>query len=145
MRIRILWPGRTRQGYLNEGVRTYLGKLKPFADVEIVRIREERDGPKGDALRKEGERVLKKTSDFTLLDESGRGLDSLQFASYLGPRTRVDFVLGGAYGVSKEVRGAASDVISLSPMTLTHEMARLLLLEQIYRALMINAGRGYHH
>jgi 23S rRNA (pseudouridine1915-N3)-methyltransferase len=72
-------------------------------------------------------------------------MTSPQFASYLGDRSKIDFVLGGSYGVSAEVRGAASDMVALSSMTLTHEMARLVALEQIYRAMMINTGRGYHH
>jgi 23S rRNA (pseudouridine1915-N3)-methyltransferase len=145
MKVRILWVGRTKQRYLADGIREYLGKIRPFAEVEVVEIKEQKGGPPGAALRKEGERILKRTGHYVLLDEKGKGLDSPGLASYLGPRSRVEFVLGGAYGVSDEVRDAASDVLSLSPMTLTHEMARLLLLEQIYRALMINAGRGYHH
>jgi 23S rRNA (pseudouridine1915-N3)-methyltransferase len=145
MKIRILWVGKTKERHLAEGIEKYLGRIRPFADIEAVEIKEMKGEPVESAIRKEGGRILKKTDQYVLLDEMGRGIDSLGFAEYLSKRSHVDFVLGGAFGVSAEVRNGASDTLSLSRMTLTHEMARLLLLEQIYRAMMINSKRGYHH
>lgn len=145
MRVRILWIGKTKERYALEGAKKYLGLLKPFAEIEIVEIKERKGIDHGEARRREGEGVLKRSSSFVLLDERGRALGSLQFASFLRERRAIDFVLGGPFGVSDEVRRAASDILSLSKMTLTHDMSRLLLLEQLYRAVMINAGRRYHN
>jgi 23S rRNA (pseudouridine1915-N3)-methyltransferase len=145
MRIRILWVGRTKEAYAVEGVEKYLRLLRPLVGLDVVEIKEQRGRPLREALEREGERILGQSAKFTLLDESGRLLSSREFASTLKDKAGADFVLGGPYGVSDEVRAAALDSISLSRMTLTHEMARLLFLEQIYRALMINSGRDYHH
>lgn len=145
MRVRILWVGRTKERYALEGVEKYLKLLRPFVKMEIVEIKEQKGGSSGEAVRREGNDILRKSSSFVLLDERGRALGSVQFASLLRERGAIDFVLGGPFGVSDEVRRAASDTLSLSKMTLTHDMSRLLLLEQLYRAVMIKAGRGYHH
>ena len=97
------------------------------------------------ALAKEGSRIIERAKGFALLDERGRAMSSPELADYLRKRGSTDFVIGGAYGVSDDVRKAASDTISLSRMTLTHEMARLLFTEQLYRACTIIRGMRYHH
>jgi 23S rRNA (pseudouridine1915-N3)-methyltransferase len=119
----------------------YLRRLRPFAEVALVEIREQ--GGRG--VDEEGERIMRQSASYILLDEKGRELTSPEFASMLGGRAEVDFVLGGPYGVSEDVRKRAADAIALSRMTLTHEMARLLLLEQLYRAMTILRGGRYHH
>lgn len=145
MKIRIFVVGRTKERYAADGIEKYLGRLRPFADVEIVQVKEQKVASREAALIKEGERVLRQAASFVLLEERGRRLTSVEFASFLRDRASVEFVLGGAYGVSEQVRRAASEAVSLSAMTLTHDMARLVLLEQLYRAMMINSGREYHH
>jgi 23S rRNA (pseudouridine1915-N3)-methyltransferase len=122
-----------------------MARLKHLAECEVVEIREEKGLPREAALRKEGERILTRAGTYTLLDERGVAMNSLEFAAFLKDRARAEFVLGGAYGVSDGVRNGASATLALSRMTLTHEMARLVFLEQLYRGLMINAGRDYHH
>ena len=83
---------------------------------------------------------------YTLFDEKGETLTSVEFAEYLAEhQSSVNFVLGGAYGVSEEVKKTAQNTISLSRMTFTHEMSRLFFLEQLYRAFTIMHKRGYHH
>ena len=148
LRIRLLWVGKTREAYLKKGIDDYLDRLGPYAEVEVVEIREEK-GASGaisaDGLAREGKRITEKSGGYVLLDERGRQMSSPELAAYLGKRSAVDFVLGGAYGVSDEVRARASDTISLSSMTLTHEMARLLFAEQLYRACTIIRGMRYHH
>lgn len=111
----------------------------------MVEIKERKEAPLKEALRRQGEGILKQSSAYVLVDEKGRQMTSAGFASFMSGKSRIDFVLGGPYGVSDEVRAAAGDAISLSRMTLTHEMARLLFLEQLYRAMTIIKGRGYHH
>jgi len=130
---------------LTQGIEKYLERLRHFAETEVVEIKEEKSVRPGGAVAREGERILRQAGPFVLLDEKGRPMTSTGLAEYLRDRGKVEFVLGGAHGVSDEVRRAASDAVSLSPMTLTHEMARLLFLEQLYRAMTIIAGRGYHH
>lgn len=145
MRIRLLWPGRTKERWIAEGLNKYEGLIKPHARVEVVQVRDARGGGP-EAAGKEGEALLKASEGgFILLDERGSQKSSLEFAAMLKDRARAEFVIGGAYGVSDEVRAAAAQTMAISKMTLTHEMARLLLMEQIYRAMMINTGRGYHH
>lgn len=141
MKIRILWVGRTKEPYVREAVDRYLRRLRPFADVAVVEIKER----KGRGLEEEGERIMRQSASYILLDERGRELSSPEFASVLEGRPEADFVLGGPYGVSEEVRARAADTIALSRMTLPHEMARLLLVEQLYRAMTILRGGGYHH
>jgi 23S rRNA (pseudouridine1915-N3)-methyltransferase len=145
MKLRIIWTGKTKESYAAEGVAKYLKLLKPVAQVETVEIKEQKSGNMQERLAKEGDKILRQTSSYVLLDERGRGLTSVEFAEELRDKAQVDFVLGGPYGVSDEVKGAASDTVSLSRMTLTHEMARVLLLEQLYRAMTILKGGSYHH
>jgi 23S rRNA (pseudouridine1915-N3)-methyltransferase len=146
MKIRVIWPGKTKEQFILEGMEKYRKLLKPYADVSITEVKAEKGGDIAKATGKEGERILKLHAPYTLLDEKGKSLTSAAFAAYIsdyGPQ--VNFVLGGAFGVSDEVRNTAQDILSLSKMTFTHEMARLFLLEQLYRAFTIIHRRGYHH
>lgn len=146
MKIRLIWAGRTKEQFIIEGIRKYLKLLKPYAEVEISEIKEEKGKDIQRMLEIEGERILSLKTSYVLLDEKGKNLTSAEFAQFIGRhRPVVNFVLGGAYGVSEKVKGMAKDSIALSKMTLTHEMSRMLLLEQIYRAFTIINKRGYHH
>ena len=145
MKARILWVGRTKEKYLTEGINRYLKMLKHMAHVSVIEVKEEKGKTKENALLAEGERILRQTGSYILLDESGREFNSKDFARFLGEKEQVDFVLGGAYGVSSEVKEKAAAKIALSKMTLTHEMARLIFLEQFYRAMTIIKGKEYHH
>lgn len=145
MKARILWVGRTKEKYLTEGINRYLKMLKHMANVSVIEVKEEKGKTKENALFAEGERILRQTGSYILLDESGREFNSKDFARFLGEKEQVDFVLGGAYGVSPEIKEKAAAKIALSKMTLTHEMARLIFLEQFYRAMTIIKGKEYHH
>lgn len=146
MKIRLIWTGKTKEQFILEGIRKYLKLLKPFADIMITEIKEEKGTEIKRMIEKEGERLFKFRIPYILLDEKGRSLTSQEFAEFIDKHgTSLSFVLGGAYGVSDKTRETAQDIISLSKMTLTHEMARLVLLEQIYRSFTILHRRGYHH
>jgi len=148
MRVRIIWVGRTKERFIEEGIKKYLKYLRQYTDMQIEEIKEERGAKKDMALQKEGKRILSLSDRYILLDERGKLIDSFGFASILKekePSGKVDFVLGGAFGVSKEVKERAEETISLSPMTLTHEIARIVFLEQLYRAFTIIKGKDYHH
>jgi 23S rRNA (pseudouridine1915-N3)-methyltransferase len=146
MKIRLAWVGRTKERFIQEGIDKYLRLLKPLADVTVVEIREEKGKDVQRIVEKEGERILKLRSPYVLMDEKGKEFTSQGFADYLaGHSPSVEFVIGGAYGVSDEVKDAAKAAVALSRMTLTHEMSRLFLAEQLYRAFAIMNKRGYHH
>ncbi|WP_031388183.1 23S rRNA (pseudouridine(1915)-N(3))-methyltransferase RlmH [Desulfonatronum thiodismutans] len=130
---------------------TLIGRFVRFERVEV------KDAPGHLSLERrvdmEGKALLAKLGpkDRVLgLDAGGRGYSSEAFAATLGtwwedPVRRPCFVLGGAFGFSGEIRERCDQLISLSPMTLPHELARVVLLEQVYRALNIQRGTGYHH
>lgn len=145
-KIRLIWVGKTKERCIAEGLEKYIRLLKPYADVSITEIREEKGSDTRRMLQKEGERIMKLGVPFILLDEKGEGLTSVEFADFIGRYTpEINFLVGGAYGVSEKVKEMALRKIALSRMTLTHDMARLLLGEQIYRAFTIIHKRGYHH
>jgi 23S rRNA (pseudouridine1915-N3)-methyltransferase len=112
--------------------------------VSVVEIKEEK-GRGSAAQAAETRKIMKQTPGFYLLDEKGRQFTSVEFASFLKGQESMDFVIGGAFGVTDEIRKSAKGSIALSKMTLTHEMARLLFLEQLYRAFTILKGKEYHH
>jgi len=152
IRIRLVWVGRTREPWLREGLEEYLRRLRPFARCEVVEVREERSGEAARRREKEGGRILSALapSVYTMaLDERGDALSTRRFAEWLGRRESAGergaaFVLGGPEGLDPAVLGRAERLLSLSPMTLTHEMARLVLVEQLYRAFTILRGHPYH-
>ncbi len=145
MKIRILWVGKTKERCLNEGIEHYRKLLGPASRVSIVEIKEEKGKSREKQLSEEGRRILKQTQSYILLDERGREFTSVEFARFLEKKGNADFVMGGPYGVSDEVREKASGAIALSRMTFTHEMARVLFLEQLYRATTIMKGKEYHY
>ncbi len=146
MKIHLVWVGKTKEQFILEGIRKYLKLLKPYADISITEIREEKVRDIGRMLGKEQERIERLRTSYILLDEKGETYDSAAFSCFIGNQDRAaTFLLGGAYGVSEEVKAKATKKIALSAMTFTHEMARLVLLEQLYRAFTILQKKGYHH
>ena len=146
MKIRLIWPGKTKEQFITEGLNKYLKLLRPYAEISVLEIREEKGNDISKMLKKEGERILKLQVPYILLDEKGDTMTSEEFAGYIAEHVPpVNFVLGGAYGVSDEVKKTAQKKLSLSRMTFTHEMSRLFFLEQLYRAFTIIHKRGYHH
>lgn len=153
VRIRLILVGRTDRGYVDEGLSDYLGRIGRMATVDTIIVPEERSGGAAHRQRAEGERLLaalKPEERVVALDERGKPLGSTEFAARLtawrdqGGR-HVAFVVGGSYGLSDEVRKRADLVLSLSAMTFPHQLVRVILAEQLYRALMIMNGKPYHH
>ena len=145
MKIRLIWPGKTKEQFILEGINKYLKLSRPYVDISIIEIKEEKGMNVRKMVEKEGERILKLQGPYTLLDEKGEALTSVAFAEYIGNKPLLNFVLGGAYGVSEEVKKTAQKTLSLSRMTFTHEMSRLFFLEQLFRSFTIMHKRGYHH
>lgn len=145
MKVRILWVGRTKERHLVEGINYYLKLLQNSTKLKIVEIKDMRSGDRLKIVSEEGKRILAQTTSYILLDEKGSEMISKEFAAFLSLRDSTDFVIGGHYGVSDEVRKNSSQIISLSKMTFTHEMVRLIFLEQLYRSITIIKGKDYHH
>lgn len=158
MKITIVAAGKIKEKYLTAGINEFLKRLGPFANVKIVEINEEKmkDNPseaeKKQVLQQEGQRLLKQVPESSylfVLDVYGKTIASEELADRiqnlgLQGKSSITFLIGGAFGISEEVRRAADFRLSFSPMTFTHQMIRLLLVEQIYRAFKINRGEKYH-
>jgi len=145
-KINLIWVGKTKEQFIRDGVRKYLRLLAPYAEVAVVEVREEKGSNVPVTIERESDRIIKLKMPYVLMDEHGTQMTSVAFAGFIGREVpRINIVVGGAFGVSDEVRKGAKESIALSTMTLTHEMARLLLLEQLYRAFSIINRKGYHH
>lgn len=151
MRLRFIWVGKTKNEHLRALVEEYLKRLKRFARYEVVEVRESGARSKESGIEDEGRRILgglHPDALVVLLDVEGREWRSTELAAQLErwqteSVKEVAFVIGGHWGVSLEVKGRAKARWSLSRLTLTHEMARVLLVEQIYRAYTIMHGLPY--
>ncbi len=154
LQITILMVGKTREGFIKEGLGFYQKRLKPLLQVSLVSVREEKEaGGLTPALlkAKEGERLLAQApprSYLAALDPGGREFTTEAFAAWLGQLSEqsrpLSFLIGGHWGLAETVLAAADAQIALSRLTLTHELARLVLLEQLYRAMTIRLGHPYH-
>ncbi|UCG78839.1 MAG: 23S rRNA (pseudouridine(1915)-N(3))-methyltransferase RlmH [Nitrospirota bacterium] len=145
MKLRIIWVGRSKENFVKEGISKYDRLISPFCRIEYEEIKDSKERGTAKALGIEAEKILKASNRFTLLSDKGRQYSSVEFAEYLTRMNGGCFVIGGPYGVSERIMEKAEDMISLSKMTFTHEMARIIFLEQVYRALTIINKRGYHH
>ena len=151
MRLRLVWIGKTRNGHLRALAEDYLGRLRRFVRCEVAELRESGARTEREGIEDEGRRIigaLHRDALVVLLDVGGREWDSHELAAQvekwqnMGAK-EVAFVIGGPNGVSGEVAGRAQARWSLSRLTLTHEMARVVLAEQLYRAYTIIHGLPY--
>lgn len=149
----VLAIGTIKDKPVMEITKEYLKRVKPYAKVEMFELKAEAfsAGDETKAKMKEGERLLgylekRPGVRIILLSESGKLMDSLQFAGFLEKEDKqVMFVIAGALGFSPEVLERGFERVSLSLLTFTHEMARVILLEQIYRSTTIIKGKKYHY
>lgn len=152
MKIRLVWVGRTRNATIQTLVDDYTGRLSRFATCKIVELQESRRADDAGVLAEEGKRIsdaLTGANSVMLLDVEGRQLSSHELAKeiegwQLRSVTEVAFIVGGHLGVAQSIKELADFRWSLSRLTLTHEMARVLLVEQLYRAYTIIRGLPYH-
>ena len=156
MKITLLVVGKTEADFLKKGIEIYLDRLVhyvPFQLEIIPALKNTRNTTEELQKQKEGELILNQVKSvdlMILLDEKGKHYSSVDFARYIektmvaGTRSMV-FVVGGPYGFSEEVYQRANGKISLSEMTFSHQMVRLIFVEQVYRAMTILKGEPYHH
>ncbi|MEM4347654.1 MAG: 23S rRNA (pseudouridine(1915)-N(3))-methyltransferase RlmH [Candidatus Altiarchaeota archaeon] len=138
--LRLIFIGKTREKFLRNGLSEFLKRLQKF-NVEIIEIDDAN-------IEDEAKKILSitKKNFLVVLDVNGKELSSEEFAKFIKENfsEKIYFVVGSHHGVPGELLKRANFKISLSRMTFTHELARLILIEQIYRAFMIIQGRKYH-
>lgn len=158
MNISIISVGKLKEKYLKQGIDEYLKRLGPYAKIDLIEVADEKapeylsDAEMEQVKAKEGERILAKISDDTyviILAIGGKMLSSEQLAAEIDRlatygKSKVAFVIGGSLGLSKEIEQRADFALSFSKMTFPHQLMRLVLLEQVYRAFRINRNEPYH-
>jgi 23S rRNA (pseudouridine1915-N3)-methyltransferase len=148
----VVWVGKNRDPWVKEVVAEYAGRIRRYASLELGEARDEKGAEAEEMRRRECERLEKLVppgATLLLLDERGEQMDSPDLAAYIGKQRdsgtgELVFAIGGAYGFSEEFRRRGR-LLALSKMTFTHQMVRVFLLEQIYRAFTILNNEPYHH
>ena len=147
MKLRFVWLGKTKRAPVKELIREYLDRVARFATVEVTELRDRNDvgGDQQRIIDKEGEDILSSTASagfLIALDQRGQEMDSIKLAELIEKHRvagtkQITFVIGGHLGLSDAVRDRAQLLLALSRMTLTHDLVRVLLIEQVYRAFTI--------
>lgn len=155
MKIKLLLTGKTAKNYISSGMEEYRKRIQRYIGFEISEI--ETGKQAGNELM-----IVKKTEfkaqlknidpgDYIiLLDEKGKSLNSIEFSGFIQQKMNESrkclvFIIGGAYGFTDEMFSKADYIISLSPLTFSHQIVRLVFMEQLYRAMTIIKGEPYHH
>ena len=156
MKINLIVVGKTKSHYLQDGEADYTKRLKHYCNFKEIVIKDVKHGNKltQDELKiKEGKLILKnidQTDKVILLDSKGRVYSSNEFSNFLNENILNNnkgffFIVGGAFGFSPEIYKRADTILSLSKMTFSHQMVRMIFKEQLYRAFSILKGEKYHH
>lgn len=156
MKILLLVIGKTDEDYLVTGIKKYVGRLGHYASFELKEIPDIRNRKTlSEDQQKKAEsflllQQLQPSDQVVLLDERGKQYTSVEFSEIIEKRTasgtkRIVFIIGGPYGFAQEVYDRADAQMSLSPMTFSHQMVRLIFVEQLYRAFTILKNEPYHH
>lgn len=154
MKVEIWAIGKLKQRELSSSIDQYLKRMRKYQPVVLDEILVKTRSTNPDILRKaEAEKILSKLSDgafLLLMDETGKRFNSVEFADFIQkflmqPTSRLVFLIGGAYGFDQSIYHRAQEKISLSPMTFPHDLARLVTVEQLYRAFSILNNSPYHH
>ena len=155
MKITLITVGKTDVKWVKEGLELYAGRLSHYIQFTINEIPELKNASalsRDQIKEKEGDLILgliRPADDVILLDEHGKELRSVEFAAWMEKQRhasrRLVFVIGGPYGFAESVYRRSDDMISMSRMTFSHQMIRLIFTEQLYRACTIIKGEPYHH
>jgi len=156
MKIFLLVIGKTDETYLQKGIDIFLKRIPHYISFEmkvIPDLKNSKNLSEDQQKEKEGELIIQQlapSDELILLDENGTETSSVEFARFLEKRMisgikRLVFVIGGPYGFSTTVYSRANGKLSLSKMTFSHQMVRLIFAEQLYRAMTILKGEPYHH
>lgn len=159
MKIHIVAIGKIKESYLKDGIAEFSKRIRPYCNLIVTELSEEKMPEKASlaekeqVISKEGDKLLKilRDEDFVItLDVLGKMLSSEDLASCLQEKalkgeSNISIVIGGAYGLSSAVKNRADLLLSFSKMTFTHQMIRLFLIEQLYRAFKIISKEKYHN
>ncbi len=156
MNIKLIVVGKNEQKYLKEALDIYIKRLTHYINFEIVVLPDVKNAKNmsvSELKDKEAELILKhsaKADKVVLLDEKGKEFSSVEFSKYIEKQMNaslktLSFVVGGAFGFSEKVYSQAGEKLSISKMTFSHQMIRLLFVEQLYRAFTIIKGEPYHN
>jgi 23S rRNA (pseudouridine1915-N3)-methyltransferase len=156
MKITLLLTGKTEEGWIKTGFEQYVNRLKHYCQLEIIELpalRQSGNLSVAEQNKAEGELQLAKinSSDrLILLDEKGKEYSSVGFSEWIGKQQlaghkRVVFLIGGPFGFSEKIYERANEKLSFSQMTFSHQLVRVILAEQLYRAYTILKGEKYHH
>lgn len=155
--LTVIGVGKLKENYLRDGCSEYIKRLKAFSKINVIEINEERasDNPSSseieNIIKKEGERIISKIPKGAAvipLCIEGKEYSSPDFSTLLEniamTNSHICFIIGGSFGLSKEVKRMGKSKLSFGKMTLPHQLARMVLLEQIYRAFSISNNSKYH-
>jgi 23S rRNA (pseudouridine1915-N3)-methyltransferase len=156
MKVKFIVVGKTDAGYFREAISVYENRLKHYTSFEMIYITDVKNAgnlSESQLKSKEGKSIIAQLNsgdELILLDQKGKMFSSSEFSLLLSNKINtgnrsIAFVAGGAYGFSDDVYAQASQMVSLSRMTFTHQMVRLIFIEQLYRAFTIIKGESYHH
>lgn len=158
MKITVISVGKLKEKYLKDGIAEYCKRLSRFCDIEMIEVSDEQAPENLSELeekqikKREGDRIRKKIKDGSVviaLDVEGKELSSEELAAklnsfFISGKSAITFVIGGSLGLDEEILRKSDFRLSFSKMTFPHQLARLMLVEQIYRAFKINHGEPYH-
>ena len=156
MKIKIICVGKLKEKYLKDGIAEYTKRISRFSKIEIIELNDEKipDSPSDaqcqNILKTEGEKIKKHLEGYTIaLCVEGTNLSSEELAKnfakiQLGGESTISFVIGGSLGIDDSIKNMADFKLSFSKMTFPHQLMRLILTEQIYRAFKINNNENYH-
>ena len=158
MNIKIITVGKIKESFYKEAVNEYTKRLSSYCKIKIIEVNDEKTKENASVnennivLKKEGKRILNYCSDneyIIALDINGNKLDSIRFASKINglglhSNSNICFIIGGSLGLHEDVLNKADYKLSFSDMTFPHQLMRVILLEQIYRAFRINNNEPYH-
>lgn len=149
--IKIITVGSLKELYLKDAIAEYLKRIKKYTNIEMIELKDEGIVEPKKALQLEEERIIKQINDkdyIITLEIEGKELSSVEFADKMNhimiENSNILFIIGGSYGLSDTIKERANFHLSFSKMTFPHQLFRVLLLEQIYRAYKINHNESYH-
>lgn len=149
--IKIIAIGSIKEKYLKDAIAEYQKRLQKYTSIEIIELKDESFDEINKTLSKEAEKIKKHISEkdyIITLEIEGKQLDSVEFSKKLEniqlETSNITFIIGGSYGLSPEIKGMSNYPLSISKMTFPHQLFRVILLEQIYRAFKIKNNESYH-
>lgn len=149
--IKIICVGKIKEDYFKDAIDEYKKRLSKYTDLEIIEVPDEGLTDIKTSLKKESEKILKyiNTKDYIITMEiEGKQISSPELAEKIdniyNTNSNITFIIGGSYGLSDEIKNLSSYKLSFSKMTFPHQLFRVILLEQIYRAFKINNNESYH-